>query len=242
MFKRMSHLSMLLLAAAFTASAEEISLETAGEAAQAWVDGGYSLGTMHGRRAASGETMEADGAKVHVVRFEGGGFVAMGADDLIDPVIAFSPSGVNLPRDGRSPLRAILGADLAQRASAAALAAAGATSAKSGRVLLGAAASAPSRTASQRRWDRLLGRVSGGAGLLRASTSPGPLAVVSDVRVEPFVKSRWSQGPNSIYINWGEPCFNYYTPSNYHCGCVATAMAQIMRYQALPLIPSLNGF
>ena len=52
MFKRMSHLSILVLAAAFAASAEEIALETAGEAAQAWVDGGYSLGTMRGRRMA----------------------------------------------------------------------------------------------------------------------------------------------------------------------------------------------
>ena len=75
MFKRMSHLSlsMLLLVAVFPAAAEEISLETAGEAAQAWVAGGYSLGTMRGRRMASGETVEAGGAKVHVVRFEGGG-------------------------------------------------------------------------------------------------------------------------------------------------------------------------
>ena len=234
MFKRMSHLSILVLAAAFAASAEEIALETAGEAAQAWVDGGYSLGTMRGRRMASGETVEAGGAKVHVVRFEGGGFVAMGADDLVDPVIAFSPSGKNLSRDDRSPLRAILGADLALRARAGARQEAGASAAKSGRTLLGAAASSPARTESQRRWDRLLGRGSGGAGLLRASTSSGPLDAVSDVRVEPLVKSRWGQENNSMYINYGEPCFNYYTPNNYPCGCVATAMAQIMRYHRYP--------
>ena len=234
MFKRMSHLSILVLAAAFAASAEEIALETAGEAAQAWVDGGYSLGTMRGRRMASGETVEAGGAKVHVVRFEGGGFVAMGADDLVDPVIAFSPSGKNLSRDDRSPLRAILGADLALRARAAARQEAGASAAKSGRTLLGAAAASSARTESQKRWDRLLGRGSGGAGLLRASTSSGPLDAVSDVRVEPLVKSRWGQENNSMYINYGKPCFNYYTPNNYPCGCVATAMAQIMRYHRYP--------
>ena len=240
----MSHLSMLLLAAVFAASAEEIALETAGEAAQAWVDGGYSLGTMRGRRMASGETVEAGGAKIHVVRFEGGGFVAMGADDLVDPVIAFSPSGKNLSQDDRSPLRAILGADLALRAilgadlalraRAAERQEAGASAAKSGRTLLGAAAASSARTESQRRWDRLLGRGSGGAGLLRASTSSGPLDAVSDVRVEPLVKSRWGQENNSMYINYGEPCFNYYTPNNYPCGCVATAMAQVMRYHRHP--------
>ena len=225
---------MLLLVTVFAAYAEEVSLETAGAAAQAWVDGGYSLGTMRGRRMASGETVEADGAKVHVVRFEGGGFVAMGADDLVDPVIAFSPSGKNLSRDDRSPLRAILGADLALRARAAERQEARAPATKSGRALLGAAASSPARTESQRRWDRLLGRGSGGAVLLRASTSSGPLDAVSDVRVEPLVKSRWGQENNSRYINYGEPCFNYYTPNNYPCGCVATAMAQIMRYHRYP--------
>ena len=236
MLKRMSHsfLRAFAFAVVFSAAAEEVSLETAGEAAQSWVDGGYSLGTMRGRRMASGETVEAGGAKVHVVRFEGGGFVAMGADDLVDPVIAFSPSGKNLSQDDRSPLRAILGADLALRARAAARQEVDASAAKAGRTLLGAAAASSARTESQRRWDRLLGRGSGGAGLLRASTSSGPLDAVSDVRVEPLVKSRWGQENNSRYINYGEPCFNYYTPNNYPCGCVATAMAQIMRYHRYP--------
>ena len=139
MLKHMSHsfLRAFAFAVVFSAAAEEVSLETAGEAAQSWVDGGYSLGKMRGRRMASGETVEAGGAKVHVVRFEGGGFVAMGADDLVDPVIAFSPSGKSLSRDDRSPLRAILGADLALRARAAARQEAGARAAKSGRTLLG---------------------------------------------------------------------------------------------------------
>jgi hypothetical protein len=234
MSKRMSHLAILVLAAAFAASAEEIALETAGEAAQAWVDGGYSLGKMRGGRMASGETVEAGGAKIHVVRCDGGGFVAMAADDLFDPVIAFSPSGTCPADDERSPLRAILAADIARRARAAAGQAAAAASAMSGRTLLGAASAASSRTTSQRRWDRLLGRQSSGAGLLRASTSSGPLDAVSDVRVEPLVKSRWGQESNSMYTGYGELCFNYYTPNNYPCGCVATAMAQIMRYHRYP--------
>ena len=70
-----------------------------------------------------------------------------------------------------------------------------------------------------------------------AATSTTKISSASgldDVRVEPLVKSRWGQENNSMYINYGEPCFNYYTPNNYPCGCVATAMAQVMRYHRHP--------
>ena len=52
---------------------------------------------------------------------------------------------------------------------------------------------------------------------------------INDVRVEPLVQSKWSQstvGDKNVY--------NYYTPNNYVCGCVATAGAQIMRYHRYP--------
>ena len=31
------------------------------------------------------------------------------------------------------------------------------------------------------------------------------------------------------------PCYNYYTPNNYLCGCPATALAQLMRYHEYPI-------
>ena len=237
MLKHMSHsfVCAFAFAAVFPAAAEEISLETAGEAAQSWIDGGYSLGKMRGRRMASGKTVEADGAKIHVVRFEGGGFVAMGADDLVDPVIAFSPSGSIDAADEASPLLSILRADLASRMRAAARQESPSIPSKSGRLLLGAAAASSARTESQKRWDRLLGRSSGPA-LLKAATTSSQTTrkTIPDVRVEPLVKSRWGQGNNSHYKGGGDICFNYYTPSHYDCGCVATAMAQIMRYHRYP--------
>ena len=65
-------------------------------------------------------------------------------------------------------------------------------------------------------------------------SSPGT-DTISEVRVEPFVESRWNQeGDGSISNN---PCYNYYTPSNYPCGCVATVGAQIMRYWRWPQVP-----
>jgi hypothetical protein len=55
------------------------------------------------------------------------------------------------------------------------------------------------------------------------------LASVSDVRVPPLVQSRWSQGDAGNGY-----CYNYYTPYKYDSGCVATAMAQVMRYFQYP--------
>ena len=54
-------------------------------------------------------------------------------------------------------------------------------------------------------------------------------ASVSDVRVSPLIASRWSQEA-AVWQN----CYNYYTPHHYPCGCVATAMAQLMRYWRCP--------
>ena len=74
--------------------------------------------------------------------------------------------------------------------------------------------------AAEAKWARLLddGMV------VRAAAS------VSDVRVAPLVQSRWNQG------NVGDgACYNYYTPGNYVCGCVATAGGQLMRHFAWPV-------
>jgi len=53
---------------------------------------------------------------------------------------------------------------------------------------------------------------------------------ISDVRVEPFIQSRWSQSTECEAY-----CYNYYTPGHYVCGCVATAMAQVLRFHQHPV-------
>ena len=55
---------------------------------------------------------------------------------------------------------------------------------------------------------------------------------VSDERVPPLVQSRWSQSNAG-----GSYCYNYYTPNHYVCGCVATAMSQLMRFHQHPTSP-----
>ncbi|MBQ2624923.1 MAG: C10 family peptidase [Kiritimatiellae bacterium] len=215
-------------------NAAEVSLESAKTAAQAWINLGYSMDGLRGRSAADGETLEADNAKMHVVSLDGGGFVVMGADDLVQPVIAFSPTGNLRKGDCNSPLLDILKADIAMRTRANEPA----TPARKVR-LLTSTAEEQQRTATQRQWDRLLSEgartsssAKGSRNMLKSATDPAES--VSDVRVEPFVKSMWGQENNSIYINMGTNCYNYYTPSNYPCGCVATTLAQIMRYHEYP--------
>lgn len=53
---------------------------------------------------------------------------------------------------------------------------------------------------------------------------------VDDVRVAPMLQTQWDQRGDG----WGNNCFNYYTPGHSYCGCVATAVAQVMRYHRWP--------
>ena len=56
------------------------------------------------------------------------------------------------------------------------------------------------------------------------------MGTISDVRIAPIVQSQWSQASAQGYN-----CYNLYTPNNYVCGCVATALAQLIRYWQFPV-------
>jgi hypothetical protein len=60
----------------------------------------------------------ADGVRLNKVRLFGGGFVITSADDRVDPVIAFSPSGANIVQDASNPFWALISGDIAARAAA----------------------------------------------------------------------------------------------------------------------------
>jgi len=57
-----------------------------------------------------------------------------------------------------------------------------------------------------------------------------PLKPTWDVEYGPFLTSTWGQGSYG-----GNYVFNYYTPYHYVCGCVATALGQIMNYYEWPI-------
>lgn len=154
------------------------------------------------------ELTTRSGAAYYAVKMSGGGTVVTTGDDELSPVVAFLPGGEDLATlDKTSPLWALLDRDMSARAGAV----------KAGY------RSAKSRAA----WSRLVS--TGNRPTSRVvSFAADPVATVSgidDLRVAPLVDVHWNQSRH------GE---NAFTPNNYVCGCVATAMSQIMRYHCWP--------
>jgi len=202
---------------ALYASAEEVSADSAGVAAQRWLEDDAALGCNLGVEVDTVRTCSPqEDASFHVVKLKGGGFVVMSSDTTREPVVAFS-SGGDLVESDANPMWVLLKKDLALRVGEEA-----ATNRKSG-LLKASAGGSSSASGNEAKWNRLLGKSSG---LFRASQG---VSSISDVRVDPLVQSKWGQED----VGDGH-CYNYYTPSNYVCGCVATAGAQIMRYFEWP--------
>jgi hypothetical protein len=186
-----------------------------------------------GRQVKSIETFtDANGQPVYyVVYLRPSGFVIVPDENLIEPVVCFSSGGSYDP-SGRNPLGALVSRDLPARVNAA-------------RVI-------QKKTAA----GQAEGDLGGQKGAVRDSTekalgkwrklladSPGlktGSASVSDVRVAPLLQTNWGQ---DVVCGNTNACFNYYTPpysagnsDNYVCGCVATAMAQYMRFWQYPTV------
>ena len=145
----------------------------------------------------------------YVVYLERGGFVVVSADDLVEPIIAFAGEGVFEP-SAENPLGALVSRDVKGRVAAI-------------RNTIGLKMG--SAIGAQGKWRHFIDVASdaeNGISLMGVNS-------ISDVHVEPFVKSKWGQSTTC-----GKDSFNYYTPGNYPCGCTATAMAQLMRYHEYP--------
>jgi hypothetical protein len=155
------------------------------------------------------------------------GFIITSADTEVEPVIAFSATG-RFEVNPDFPLFALVQRDLPARLAA---------------VRQQNQPKGADPTAASLKWIRLM----------QQGTGPQPrdtgLDAVDDPRVAPFIQSRWDQG--DFWDGSGDvACFNYYTPpyaagtsSNYVCGCVNTAWAQIMRYFQYPTQPiGTNSF
>ena len=196
-----------MLAAMFAAAACFLTLhaeEVSLDDAKDAVRGWLAL-RGNGGSISDGRTVKAaDGAPFHVVMVAGGGFVVTAADTETEPVTAFS-TGDNLDEDPRNPFYALMLAHARARSLARA---------------------AETNSAAQGPRRRMAATV--------AIVKPeSPLDSLEDMRVAPLVQSEWSQQGVGGYLNT-TPCYNYYTPSNWHCGCVATAGAQIMRFFEFP--------
>lgn len=167
-------------------------------------------------------TVKSDGADAfHVVELEGGGFVVAAADDGIEPVVAFSETG-SLVEDRRNPLWVLLNRDLPARAKARRE---GARPPSGSAALRGRGGRRHVRKEPSAEWGELLADDSTRSAIVATAGQPS----VADVRVPALVRSTWDQSA----VN-SRPCYNYFTPNNYVCGCVATAAAQVMRYHGFP--------
>lgn len=166
-----------------------------------------------GRDVAAVEMFTGSGGEpiCYLVRLNPSGFVVVSADDLIEPIVAFADANDYEP-SREDPLTALLASDLNERITAAYESSPGQFQAQS-------------LTATQSKWQELM---------RRANRAPDEIRIlsrktISDVRVAPLVKTRWSQ--SSVCSAY---CYNYYTPNHYLCGCVATAMAQLAYYHRHP--------
>lgn len=189
------------------------------------------LGTQLGTAVREIHTYsDHDGAPLYyVVSLDPSGFVVVPADDEVDPILAFAPTGTYDPSLA-NPLAALVSGDLSARKRL--------LSAKNRQSQLVVRAS-KART----KWALLTGTPP--ATTKSGSTPTDGIIHISDEWVSPLVVSEWNQSTVGAWVapQVGEQvaCYNYYTPpfdagasSNYLCGCTATATAQLMRYHRYP--------
>jgi hypothetical protein len=196
-----------------------VDASAATTAASQWLrENPAPLGEKLGRKVNGVETVaDARGDVLyHVVHLLPSGFVIVSADDQAGPIVAFGAKSASRP-SARNSLRALAGHDLAARLEQA-------------RAHPDAARFANARA----RWWRLAeGAKSPSAAQTAFATS------VSTTWVAPFLTTLWDE--QTIGGDGITACYNYYTPpygngnpNNYPCGCVATALAQLMYYFQYP--------
>ena len=196
---------MNLLLAFILASA--VSAQDAKTAVDNWLLDDAKLGCKLGSAA---ETVHSEsttnGVNFHVVSLKDGGFVVTAGDTRLGPVLAFSSGDINEFKEGM-PLHDLVAGGLA-----------------SAKAIVNAPKPAGAEdSAQEKKWKNLLDTT---------KTRVAGATTLSDVRVAAMVKSYWNQ--KTAQSSSTTACYNYYTPNNYYCGCVATAIAQILRYYQYP--------
>ncbi|MBN1973512.1 MAG: C10 family peptidase [Sedimentisphaerales bacterium] len=158
-----------------------------------------------------------------IVNLQPSGFVIVSADDAVEPIIGFSGIGsYDVLSD--NPLTALVTQDIPCRIADA--------KQKENYQLLDVDSQV---SKNQKKWNYLITlshAAEGGFEIMGLSDSS-----MADIRAAPLIKSKWSQ--TTCCLNNPLPCYNYYTPEGYPCGCIATAMAQLMRYHKYP-VESIN--
>ena len=192
------------------------------------------LGANLGRRVKDIETFtgQDDRAAYYIVNLEPSGYVIVSADNRIEPIIGFAAGGT-YDLSFENPLLALVTGDLCGRLEAVARASCPRIENKAGTAsphtyYLQSTAETQAAGTPQGKWRRFIDLAEdseGGFGLMS-------LRNLGDIRVLPLLQSQWGQTKAC-----GDNLYNYYTPDYYPCGCVATTMAQVMRYFEYPTEP-----
>ena len=202
-----------------TLQAVEVTSGQAKTAAGNWIRRNQTQMKSKFRSTAVKDTLTARDASgralYHAVNLDGGGFVVTSGYTRLTPVVAFSETG-SYRDDKDNPLYVLLQADRSNAVAA-----------------VNGHASKGTRTndriaAAESEWKSLLSNKRDGG-----NSSKGLASSVSGVYVDKLIKTKWGQSSWDGYDD-GISVFNYSTPKNYVCGCVATVGAQIMRYWQYP--------
>ncbi|MBN2019711.1 MAG: C10 family peptidase [Sedimentisphaerales bacterium] len=234
-------LVLLFLGYCVRLSAKPVSAEKAQQAVTGWLKAdARPLGAVLGKEISKVDAFSDEQGQViyYVVYLQPSGFVIVPADDLVEPILAFA-EGDTYDSSPDNPLTVLVNKDVRGRIAASRDAAA----TQNNQVL----------QKTTFKWQQLIDN---------AQQFAGPdilgLPAVNDPRVDPLLNTKWWQTTCC-----DEPelaCYNYYTPpsdpwdpcdelveslpgspnpygdpDNYPCGCIATAMAQVMRYHKYPI-------
>ena len=217
-------LVLLLNASGPAATAAPVTSKQAAAAVTGWLSlDPAPLGETLGKSVQSVDTFNdtSSNAVYYIVHLKPSGFVIVAADDLVEPIAGFARAGRFDPSPD-NPLGALVNDDLPARVANARR--------------TGLASSEPNARRARAKWQRLYNRDSGPS---PDGPSPDGIVSVSDVRIAPFTQTTWDQ--QTAAAAGSTACYNYYTPpygagnvTNYPAGCVATVMAQVMRYYQFP--------
>ena len=236
-------LSLFFCTVAFAAGAATVSIDTAKRAAGSWAISDASLGVPHGPTVSGATAYDVDGATgFYAVSLEGGGTLFLAADDEIGPILAFTAES-NPDLSAESPLLNLLSRDVKARRGVVAegseqinLSSRGSFKATGSSTVAGAASQrGDAAQTAKKLWALFTAteeQSSGQSGPVKFGAMAEAREVIadSDMRVAPILTTQWSQTRDKA----GKNCYNYYTPQNYPCGCVATAAGQILNRWQYP--------
>jgi len=176
------------------------------------------LGLAIGRQIKEIEIYTDDEGRTayYIINLAPSGYVIVSADDRIEPIIGFSAEGTYDISFGNS-LTALVDSDLSSRLESV-------RNTNNLQKLI-----EPQAVGKlQGKWGYFINLAEDSEGRFR----PMDLANPGEIRVLPLLQSQWGQAKVCE-----DNLYNYYTPSNYPSGCLATAMAQVMRFYGYPTEP-----